>query len=410
VSRAESAVANEQPRATSAPVASVLVTDGDERAALATVRSLGRAGHRVYVCAARDRALAGASRYCHASATVPSPLREAERLPGGGEGLIERWGIQVLLPMSEQSLRALLPAGLEGRGVRVRSPTWPRSPVCRTRVSCSGDARASAWPFPRSRYSTRPTIFRPSRPGLTFPTVVKPTRSVVATRAGSVKTAWRTPPTRGTTTSPGDALAELYPLLLQDASWAREAASSCSSGRRAGGVVLSSASAREATGRRRQRVQRERRRRPAAPRPRAAAAARLRLAGRRDAGVQDRRANPGSRTSWRSTGDCGDRCSSPSTLASTFPPCWSVAPSASGAPRPCTVWVSATDGGGATSITSWRVCAIARRSWPAPGAPSRWRVVRDFLRVGRRGDRNEVLRLGDPWPFVRETVDWLRRA
>jgi predicted ATP-grasp superfamily ATP-dependent carboligase len=45
-----------------------------------------------------------------------------------------------------------------------------------------------------------------------------------------------------------------------------------------------------------------------------------------------------------------------------------------------------------------------------PGVPSRWRVVRDFLRVWRRGDRNEVLRLSDPWPFVRETVDWLRRA
>jgi predicted ATP-grasp superfamily ATP-dependent carboligase len=45
-----------------------------------------------------------------------------------------------------------------------------------------------------------------------------------------------------------------------------------------------------------------------------------------------------------------------------------------------------------------------------PGAPSRWQVVRDFLRMRRRGDRNEVLRLSDPWPFVRETVDWLRRA
>jgi predicted ATP-grasp superfamily ATP-dependent carboligase len=45
-----------------------------------------------------------------------------------------------------------------------------------------------------------------------------------------------------------------------------------------------------------------------------------------------------------------------------------------------------------------------------PGAPSRWRVVRDFLRVWRPGDRNEVFRASDPWPFVRETVDWLRRA
>jgi predicted ATP-grasp superfamily ATP-dependent carboligase len=45
-----------------------------------------------------------------------------------------------------------------------------------------------------------------------------------------------------------------------------------------------------------------------------------------------------------------------------------------------------------------------------PGAPSRWQAARDFLRLWRAGDRNEVLRLSDPWPFVRETVDWLRRT
>jgi hypothetical protein len=43
-----------------------------------------------------------------------------------------------------------------------------------------------------------------------------------------------------------------------------------------------------------------------------------------------------------------------------------------------------------------------------PDAPSRWRVVRDFLRLWRPDDRNEVLRLTDPRPFVRETLDWLR--
>jgi hypothetical protein len=45
-----------------------------------------------------------------------------------------------------------------------------------------------------------------------------------------------------------------------------------------------------------------------------------------------------------------------------------------------------------------------------PDAPSRWAVLRDFLRVWRPRERNEVLRLADPMPFVRETVDWLHRA
>lgn len=44
-----------------------------------------------------------------------------------------------------------------------------------------------------------------------------------------------------------------------------------------------------------------------------------------------------------------------------------------------------------------------------PDAPSRWTTVRDFLCLWRPGDRNEILRMSDPWPFVQETADWLRR-
>ena len=48
-------------------MSAVLVTDGEQRAALAIVRSLGRAGHDVYVCSSRHRSLAGASRYARAT-------------------------------------------------------------------------------------------------------------------------------------------------------------------------------------------------------------------------------------------------------------------------------------------------------------------------------------------------------
>jgi predicted ATP-grasp superfamily ATP-dependent carboligase len=42
-------------------------------------------------------------------------------------------------------------------------------------------------------------------------------------------------------------------------------------------------------------------------------------------------------------------------------------------------------------------------------APSRWQTVRQFLTLWKPGDRNEVLRLGDPRPFLRETIDWFKR-
>jgi hypothetical protein len=43
-----------------------------------------------------------------------------------------------------------------------------------------------------------------------------------------------------------------------------------------------------------------------------------------------------------------------------------------------------------------------------PGSPSRWAALRDFLALWRPGDRNEILRLDDPRPFVRETRAWLQ--
>ena len=52
----------------------VLVTDGDNRAALAVTRSLGRLGHEVIVGEKRTPALAQTSRYCGARLVYPDPI------------------------------------------------------------------------------------------------------------------------------------------------------------------------------------------------------------------------------------------------------------------------------------------------------------------------------------------------
>jgi len=86
----------------------VLVTDGEERAALAVVRSLGQSGYPVFVCSTRRSPLAGASRYCCGHAAVPHPLHEPDGFSSVVVGLVEQWGIGALLPITEASLLALL--------------------------------------------------------------------------------------------------------------------------------------------------------------------------------------------------------------------------------------------------------------------------------------------------------------
>jgi predicted ATP-grasp superfamily ATP-dependent carboligase len=87
----------------------ILVTDGTQRSALAVVRSLGRAGHTVFVCGPRVPSLAGSSRYSFAEAQVPDALASPAEFVSEVVSLIDRWRIDTLIPITESALLALLP-------------------------------------------------------------------------------------------------------------------------------------------------------------------------------------------------------------------------------------------------------------------------------------------------------------
>jgi predicted ATP-grasp superfamily ATP-dependent carboligase len=90
--------------------ACVLVTDGEQRAALATVRSLGRAGHRVVVADARARSLAGVSRHAAKGVAVPDALTNPQGFVDAVRRLVAEEQVDVLLPIAEPALMAILDA------------------------------------------------------------------------------------------------------------------------------------------------------------------------------------------------------------------------------------------------------------------------------------------------------------
>lgn len=89
-------------------MATVLVTDGTERSALAVVRSLGRAGHRVLVAAARPRSLAAASRWCAGEFVLPDPLRTPETYATRLAATVAERKVEVLIPVTDASVLAVL--------------------------------------------------------------------------------------------------------------------------------------------------------------------------------------------------------------------------------------------------------------------------------------------------------------
>jgi predicted ATP-grasp superfamily ATP-dependent carboligase len=87
-----------------------LVTDGEERSALAVVRSLGRAGYAVHVAARRAGALAASSRWAADVLVTRDPLREPGPFADAVAAYAADQAIDFILPVTDASMLALLPA------------------------------------------------------------------------------------------------------------------------------------------------------------------------------------------------------------------------------------------------------------------------------------------------------------
>ncbi|MGE0352564.1 MAG: ATP-grasp domain-containing protein [Gemmatimonadales bacterium] len=156
----------------------ILVTDGDQRAALALVRSYGRAGADVYVAGSSRRTLASASRYCRESAGVPSALEDPAGFQEAVRRLVGRWKIEVLVPVTDAALLALL-------GVRDSFPCLlPFPPLDRVRnvgdkAAVLAAAREAGIAVPDQRVVESAGQVDPAGlQALRYPVVIKPARSV----------------------------------------------------------------------------------------------------------------------------------------------------------------------------------------------------------------------------------------
>jgi len=169
-------------------VARVLVTDGEERAALAVVRSLGRAGHEVVVCSPRRRPLAGASRFARDAVRVPDPLAAPADYAGAVLRLAGAVAAEVLLPMSEASLLALLPRRERLDGVLLPFAAAAAFEAIRDKGRVLEVAGELGIGVPAQRVAAS-AAGAPDAAELRFPVVLKPARSVIESGAARAKTA-----------------------------------------------------------------------------------------------------------------------------------------------------------------------------------------------------------------------------
>jgi len=83
----------------------ILITDGENRSALAATRSLGRRGCRVLVSAAQARSLASSSRFCDRGYAVPDPNSVgAEKYAAAIRDIVIQEKVGAIFPMTESSI------------------------------------------------------------------------------------------------------------------------------------------------------------------------------------------------------------------------------------------------------------------------------------------------------------------
>jgi predicted ATP-grasp superfamily ATP-dependent carboligase len=163
----------------------VLVTDGNQRAALAITRSLGRRGATVIVGEESDRSLAGSSRYCARRITYPSPYREPDAFDRFMARLVVREGLDVVMPVTDVTTYAVArnqDALRAHTGLAV--PPFDAFERLTDKASLMHRARKCGIPTPTTHVVEGIAALRSVQDEVRYPAVVKPTRSRIPTSAG----------------------------------------------------------------------------------------------------------------------------------------------------------------------------------------------------------------------------------
>ena len=390
----------------------ILVTDGEQRASLALVRSLGRAGHKVYTCSARGRSLAGASRFSAGESAVANALTSPESFVADVQRIIRDRSIDVLLPVTEASLLVLLPER-DRLGVCVPFADAGAMRAISDKARLLGTAPSVGIAIPEQRVVRGATEWKSMlHSGIGFPVVLKPARSVAEHNGRRVKLAVRHAATQAQLEAEVRELDNAaYPILVQQRIvgpgvgifmllWNGELLATFAHRRirekpPAGGVSVY----RESIAADHALVARSR--------------ALLEHFGWRGVAMIEYKLDAATGTPYLM--EVNGRFWGSLQLAID-----------SGVDFP-TLLVSAAMGERPSPVGHYMKGIRSRWWWGdvdhvlvrlfrseaalslPPGFQSRWGTLRDFFTLWRPGDRNEVLRLDDPAPFIRETIEWIHR-
>lgn len=163
----------------------ILITDGDNRASLAIVRSLGRLGHTIIVCDKHLPSLASVSHYCSDKFTYPDPVTKPQEFVNAIVKYISENKVDVVLPVADVTTlllaknRQLLPVSCHFpfADFETISRAADKDYIMKLAESLKVPVPKTFELSSKSQISTLPD-------SLSYPVVLKPARSRIKTEDG----------------------------------------------------------------------------------------------------------------------------------------------------------------------------------------------------------------------------------
>jgi predicted ATP-grasp superfamily ATP-dependent carboligase len=161
----------------------VLVLDGNQRSALAVVRSLGKRNIPVIVGDESAPTLAGCSKYCRETMVYPSPYSQPVEFVQAVKTQSVRRAVEVLFPMSDVTTPLLLQYQDEfaAAGIKIASASFRAFETLTDKRKLCGLAQELDIPIPVTRAVASPEALRSALRELRLPVVLKPYRSRIFT-------------------------------------------------------------------------------------------------------------------------------------------------------------------------------------------------------------------------------------
>lgn len=159
----------------------VLITDGNERSALAATRALGQRGIPVYVGADRPTSLAGRSRYCTRTFQYPSPWKSPREYTACVLESAKRLNAAVLLPMTDVAVELIGEHSQELKGiVSIPIPSLAQYRRLSNKYQLTDWAKRNGVPVPESLFVPDGAIEKVVDQITEWPVFVKPGASLIS--------------------------------------------------------------------------------------------------------------------------------------------------------------------------------------------------------------------------------------